>query len=39
MKKGKIGRVLLKIVVLVLVFAGAFVVSTRNFEPGKWNYF
>ena len=36
MKKGKIGRVLLKIVVLVLVFAGAFVVSTRilNQENG-----
>lgn len=36
MKKEKIGRVLLKIVVLVLVFAGAFVVSTRilNQENG-----
>ena len=37
MKKGKIGRILLKIVVLVLVFAGAFVVSTRilNQENGN----
>ena len=36
MKKEKIGRILLKIVVLVLVFAGAFVVSTRilNQENG-----
>lgn len=39
MKKEKIGRVLLKIVVLVLVFCRCFCGIHEDFEPGKWNYF